>query len=136
MAILHGYYGEIRVGAVKFHATRWVANIRSNQVDVTNFVFNGSAAYAASLREGELTFDCIYDTLEDPFGALGLRVNAMASVTLKLDNSGVTAAQWYFPRVVFTSVRHTHMIRDVSRYTITGRVSVLNSLEIPFFPVS
>jgi hypothetical protein len=135
LALLHGYYGQVRANSQVFHAQRWACNVRTTQVDVTNFVYYGSGAYASSLKEGELSFDVIFDTTENPFaGAVDLSPGTAATCELRLDTSGVTAAQWYFPNIIIMGVRHSHTVRDVSRFTVTARVSVTALAQVPTLP--
>lgn len=137
MAILNGYNGRVTFNGTVFHAVRWTANVRVAPVDVTNFVYFGSAAFAGSLKEGELSFDCVYDTVENPFaGSVDLSPGTFGSCVLTLDTTGGTSAAWTFPSIVVLSVRHTHMIRDVSRFTATARVSVFNEDDVPTLPTA
>lgn len=134
MALFQGWKGQVKFKTFQLHALRWECNISTTLVDVTNFVYFSSAAYASSLKEGELNFDCIYDDEENPFSVGGNFVVApgtFGSCELIIDQTGGTAAKFTFPNIIILGARHTQMIRDVSRYSLNAMVSVTQLAHVP-----
>lgn len=140
MAYIQGFRGTVQINTSTLHITRWQVHIRMSIIDVTNFVYFDFAAYAASLKDAEVTMDAIYDTDDDPFNINvdpNVRPGNNIAATFVFDGTGVgNNAQWDFPSLVVLSVRHSHVVRDVSRFTITARPLIESSADVPLFPIN
>lgn len=123
MAAVHGFRGEVKLGATVYRATRWSLSLQANPVDVTNFIYYDNAAYATTLKEGEVTMDCIYDTADNPFQVGGIsRPGSTGTMRLTFDKTGADSAGFWEFLIRILNMRQTHTVRDVSRYNLTAKI--------------
>ena len=132
MAAVHGFRGSVKLGATVYRATRWSLNLRANPVDVTNFIYYDSAAYATTLKEGDVSMDCIYDTADNPFavGAIS-RPGTTGTMRLTLDTTGLDAAGFWEFLVRIVNMRQSHTVRDVSKFTVSAKIIGQTDITYP-----
>jgi hypothetical protein len=136
MPLVHGYNGRAQFNGANFHCHRWMVNVRSAPVDVTNFLYYGSSAYAPTLKDGEVMLEVIFDDDDNPYaGALDIKPGTLASCRLYFDVTGLeTAAFWNIPKLLVLGSRQGQSVRDVARYSVTARICVFTLADRPTFP--
>lgn len=138
MAFLHGYNGLVRFKpntgpAFSFQIHRWMSNLMTNAIDVTNFRYYGGGGWAASVVDAEFNVDAIYDTTTNPYLDTSLIVPGIVTeLHLYLQTSPPLV--WLWPRVIVFNLRHTHAVRDVSRWSMVMRPFINRLEDVPTFP--
>lgn len=135
MAALAGFLGRIIVNGTNLHAYHWTIDAKVDDFDVTTFENFGVGQYEAGIADFDISFDAYYDPVDNPFnGPLNLTPGFFAAITIRYNKAGATQS-WTFPNVLITSVHNETGVRDVIRYTVTGKASVLASNQVPSEPL-
>lgn len=136
MAVVQGHRGNVRFNGTSLHIYRWSVDWRTDVFDVTNFLYFGCGAYLPGLYDADVSVDACYDVADDPFNLVFIQPGEVMAVTLEYDvGLSVTPAKWTFPTVLIGSSRVDTSVRDVVRYSITGRVTVDSDADnAPSYP--
>ena len=141
MPIVTGHDARARItfagaGAMTMHAVRYSVMWRVDALDETSFINANFGQYNFGVMDFEISMDLLYDTLSDPFAvtglggidtaqnvfALALQPGTFIGVTLDVTEANATRV-WTFPVVMVTDVRMDDAVRDLVRYSVTGRGS-------------
>lgn len=133
MPVLTGYDSRVRFAfsgsTVTMHANRWSVSWRVDALESTTFVNANFGQYVSGVMEFDISVDCIYDTLSDPFfsGGLSTTQNVLAAglqpgcgVGLTIDvTEGNATRNWSFPNAYVASVHVDDSVRDLVRYSVS-----------------
>jgi hypothetical protein len=128
MAILTGYLGFVRfnnqgTGLSSFHATHWTVDWRVDPIDTSTFINSGVGTYTPGVFDYDITVDFIYDTLDNAFA---VKTNFTPGFDVETELfliEGNVTQRFYFPKVMISNMRIDDSIRDVVRYSMTGRAN-------------
>jgi len=133
MPAVHGFNGEVSFQQhgnnpkrQKYRCTRWTLNVRSNPVDITNFIYFGMGAHAGTLIDGDVNMDIVYDWADKPFDdvtATGYcKPGVIGLLWLQLDDTGVDTDHSWVWCIRVINARQMHNVRDVSRLNVVAKI--------------
>lgn len=130
MAANPGYLATLIIGATTMHATRFTVAWKVDEFDVTTFANYGGGQYASGISDWDLSFDAFYDTSDNPFSnAVNIVPGAQLAVRVQFNRNLGNNPGWYFPNVLFLTVNNDSSVRDVIRYSVTAKASILTQIQ-------
>jgi hypothetical protein len=130
MAIIAGYLGFVEIAdrnniLRSFHATRWSVDWRVDAIDTSSFMNFGWATYDPGVVDYDISIDFIYDPVDNPGGRPILTPGTSVRAVL-WTVEGLAVERFFFPRMIIGDVRLDDSIRDVLRFSITGKANHMN----------
>lgn len=115
--------GTASVPTQRIRATRWSVEIRSDEIDVTNFETGGFAEFLPGYVEATFSVDGFWERGGFPFQQGGILVAAgnLVEVTLYAHRSTDNDDWFYFPQAFILSCAGESAVRDAARVSFTGR---------------
>lgn len=123
MAILAGFGGRITVNGTVLRAHHWSVDWKVEDFDITTFENFGVGSYLPGLIDADVTFDAYYDTVDNPFSAPIAIAPGTYDALVITYIKGNAAITWTLPNVLCVTVHSETGVRDVIRYTYTGKFS-------------
>lgn len=129
MPAFAGFGGRVFVNGTVLRAYHWSVDWRAEEFDITCFENFGVGSYLPGIQDVDLSFDAYYDSTDNPFGPpIALQAGAYDNIVIRFVKTLATYT-WTFPNVLCVSCHNETGVRDVIRYTYTGKVSEATSLS-------
>ena len=123
MPVFAGFGGRIKVGAANLRAHHWSVDWKSEAFDVTTLENFGNSGYLPGLYDADVTFDAFYDSNDNPFvNPPSLTPGSYVNITIFYVKNNLNLA-WILTYVLCTSIHSETGVRDVVRYSFTGKLS-------------
>lgn len=136
MPSVQGWRGQVRANELLLTTYRWSFDYRADIFDATNFNYFGGGQYASGLKDADVSLDCFYETSDDPFNpaARNIRPGQVIEAYLDLDATLEQTNERIIVDVLVVNVRMDVAVRDITRYSIMGKVSVYR-VDAPSAPL-
>jgi hypothetical protein len=130
MAFYAAKNARVKLGAVNIYAMRWTINAKTDDLDVSNCEGGGFGTYIPGLIDADVTFDGIWDSVQDPFanppnispGAFFGNGLTGANATCKFYLDYVNLASfWSFSSLLITSVSQDTDVRGFLKFSCTSK---------------
>jgi hypothetical protein len=129
MAVFSAKCGAISANGQVFPGSSWRVQVGADELDVTNFTTQGYADYITNYVNAQFTLEIYWDPaiVAGPFAffktgehitELRLAFSGGGSPTVAPSNP---AFYFRFPSALTTNVSFEAMLKDIVKYTITGR---------------
>lgn len=122
MAAISARKARVTIGGTNLLATKWTVEIKSDEIDVTNFESGGFADYMTTYVDAMVTVDAFYDPANNPHGDPPniLTGNILEDVELWTKTT-IVAENFSFPLLLVLSCTVDAAVRDAVRISFTGR---------------